>query len=319
MKKIFTIIATLVVALAMTFTLAGCGSDSVSEVIKVGALNGPTGMGMVQMMDQTDKYDIKTFESPDEATGKIISGELDVAAVPSNVASVLYNKTQGKVVAVSPITLGVLYVLENGEETVKTAKDLKGKTLYASGKGGAPEYILQTVLEDAGLKMSDVNVKWLANHSDAQQTFLKTKGSIALLPEPFVTITEAKVKTVRTALDMNKLWKDATGQDLPMGVLVAQKSFAEDRSSDLDILISDYAASVDFVNNSPADAAKKIAEWGFIPKEKIAEKAIPSCNIVFYEDAAESRDVIETFNKTLFDINPKAVGGTLPGDDFYRK
>lgn len=318
-KKVVTLVAALAAAMIMPLYFTGCGDADVTEVVKVGALNGPTGMGMVQLMNQTDRYDVKTFESPDELTGKIISGELDVATVPSNVAAVLYNKTHGKITAISPVTLGVLYLLENGTENVKTAEDLAGKTIYASGKGSTPEYILQIVLEDAGMKMSDVKVKWLSNHSDAQQSFLKKKGSLALLPEPFVTITETKVKTVKTALDMNRLWKEATGYDLSMSILVAQKSFAEERIGDIDILIDDYDTSVKFVNENPAEAAKKIAEWGFIADEKIAEKAIPNCNIVFFSDATESREIIETFNETLYEMNPKAVGGTLPGDDFYRK
>jgi len=187
MKNIKKIVA---VAMALVLTVsvfAGCKSDvpdTVTETVNVAALNGPTGMGMVQLMDMPDKYNVETYQAPTDTNAKFIKGEIDVAAVPSNMAAVLYNKTEGNVVAVSPIALGVLYILGNDED-VDSVAELRGKTIVASGKGGTPEYVLQKVLEDAGLTIyEDVNVEWLSNHSEVNTKLLAQEDTIAMIPEP---------------------------------------------------------------------------------------------------------------------------------------
>lgn len=323
MKKLKKITAILMVLVLAVGALAGCGNDvptTVTEIVNVGALNGPTGMGMVQLMDMTDKYEVTTYQAPTDVTAKIIKGELDVAAVPSNLASVLYNKTEGEVVAVSPIALGVLYILGNDED-VDSVADLKGKTIVASGQGGTPEYVLQKVLENAGLTLyEDVQVQWLANHAEVNSKLLTEEDTLAMIPEPFVsTALSAGNDDVEIVFDMNKLWKEATGEELPMGVLVARKSFVTERENDLKVLLNDLQASVDFVNDSPEEAAKLIVEKGFIGKEDIAKAAIPNCNIVLYtgDEAENGKAILKTFNDTLFEMNPASVGGKLPSDDLY--
>lgn len=323
MKKLKKVIAVVLVVVMALGTFAACGNDvptTVTEVVNVGALNGPTGMGMVQLMDMTDKYNVSTYQAPTDVTAKIIKGELDVAAVPSNLASVLYNKTEGEVVAVSPIALGVLYILGNDVD-VDTVADLEGKTIIASGQGGTPEYVLQKVLENAGLTIyEDVQVQWLANHAEVNTKLLTQEDAIAMIPEPFVSTALAAGKDdVEVVFDMNKLWEDATGEELPMGVLVARKAFVEERENDLTVLLNDLQASVDFVNESPEEAAKLIVEKGFIGKEPIAQAAIPNCNIVLYtgDNAEEGKVILKTFNETLFEMNKASVGGVLPGDELY--
>lgn len=322
-KKIVVLALVMLMASAM---LAGCGGgdsdvpETVSEIVNVAALNGPTGMGMVQLMDMTDKYAGETYQSPTDVTAKLIKGEVDVAALPSNMAAVLYNKTEGQVVAVSPIALGVLHILGNNVD-VTDASQLKGQTVVASGQGGTPEYVLQKVVEAAGLKLyEDVQVEWLANHAEVNTKLLSQEGTIAMIPEPFVSTALAAGKDgVAEVFDMNTLWKDATGQELPMGVLVARKAFVEEKGDDLKVLLNDLKSSVDFVNGSPEEAAQLIVEKGFIGKAEIAEAAIPNCHIVLYagDKASEGAEILKTFNQTLFEMNPQAVGGKLPGDDLY--
>lgn len=323
LKKIVVLALVMLMAFAM---LAGCGGgdsdvpETVSEIVNVAALNGPTGMGMVQLMDMTDKYAVETYQSPTDVTAKLIKGEVDVAALPSNMAAVLYNKTEGQVVAVSPIALGVLHILGNNVD-ITDASQLKGKTVVASGQGGTPEYVLQKVVEAAGLKLyEDVQVEWLANHAEVNAKLLSQEGTIAMIPEPFVSTALAAGKDgVAEVFDMNTLWKDATGQELPMGVLVARKAFVEEKGDDLKVLLNDLQGSVDFVNGSPAEAAQLIVEKGFIGKAEIAEASIPNCHIVLYagDKASEGAEILKTFNQTLFEMNPQAVGGKLPGDDLY--
>lgn len=320
----------LLLILVLAFTLmTGCAAEerqdaevppTVSAVVNVAALNGPTGMGMVKLMDMTDKYAITTYQAPTDIAPKLISGEVDVAALPSNMAAVLYNKTEGQIVAVSPIALGVLYILGNNAD-VSEPKDLAGKTIYASGQGGTPEYVLQKVLENAGLAIDkDVKVQWLASHADVNQKLLSEDGAIAMIPEPFVsTALAAGNENVSQLFDLNVLWTEATGQALPMGVLVARKAFIEEREDDLKVLLNDYADSVEFVNGFPEDAAKLIVEKGFLGKEEIAKTAIPKCRIVLYagNDAKEGTEILKTFNETLFDMEPASVGGKLPNEDLY--
>ena len=321
MKKILTL--GLILAMALTMFTA-CSSEevpsTVSQTVNIAALNGPTGMAMVDLMDMEDKYAITTYQAPTDITAKIINGEVDVAAVPSNLAAVLYNKTEGDIVAVSPIALGMLQILGNNAD-VQEVSDLAGKTIIASGQGGTPEYVLQKVLQDNGLTIyEDVNVQWVANHSEVNTQLLSQEGTIAMIPEPFVSTALAQGQEGVTKLfDLNELWEDATGQQLPMGVLVATRSFAEDRSDDLKVLLSDLQASVDYVNDSPAEAAKAIVEHGFIGDEAIAEAAIPNCHIVLYtgDNAAEGIEMLKTFNQTLYDMDPASVGGALPDENLY--
>ena len=321
MKKILTL--GLILAMALTMFTA-CSSEevpsTVSQTVNIAALNGPTGMAMVDLMDMEDKYAITTYQAPTDITAKIINGEVDVAAVPSNLAAVLYNKTEGDIVAVSPIALGMLQILGNNAD-VQEVSDLAGKTIIASGQGGTPEYVLQKVLQDNGLTIyEDVNVQWVANHSEVNTQLLSQEGTIAMIPEPFVSTALAQGQEGVTKLfDLNELWEEATGQQLPMGVLVATRSFAEERSDDLKVLLSDLQASVDYVNDSPAEAAKAIVEHGFIGDEAIAEAAIPNCHIVLYtgDNAAEGIEMLKTFNQTLYDMDPASVGGALPAENLY--
>ena len=321
-KKVLAIVLSLALILALG---TGCGqakdeaTSTVSEIVEIATLNGPTGMGMAKLMDLTDKYNITTYQAPTDITPKLISGEVDVAALPSNMAAVLYNKTQGEIVAISPIALGVLYILGNDVE-LTSISDLEGKIIYASGQGGTPEYVLQKVLETAGLDPEDVTVKWLANHADVNQKLLSEEGTIAMVPEPFVsTALAAGNGAVTQVFDMNAEWQNATGQELPMGVLVARKDFVTERQADLEVLLADYEDSVTFVNGDADEAAAFIVEKGFIAREEIAKSAIERCKIVLYAGAnsSEGIDILKTFNETLYEMEPASVGGTLPDDELY--
>lgn len=327
-KQLFSLLLVLLLTASL---LTGCGDStadegqsdadgSVTSVIHVAALNGPTGMGMVKLMDMTDKYEVTAYQAPTDIAPKLINGEVDVAAMPSNMAAVLYNKTEGQIKAISPIALGVLYILGNNAEVTEIG-DLAGKTIVASGQGGTPEYVLQKVLEHAGLAIDkDVKVEWLASHADVNTKLLSEEGTIAMIPEPFVSAAlAAGGESAAQLFDLNALWQEATGQELPMGVLIARKAFVEEREADLKVLLADYQTSVDFVNNTPAEAAEAIASKGFIGKAAIAEAAIPNCHIVLYsgEKKEEGAAMLKTFNETLFAMEPASVGGSLPGDDLY--
>lgn len=345
MRRIAVILMILVM---VVFALAGCGQEqSAGEVVNVAVLNGPTGMGAVQLMDMTEKYNVQTYETPTDIAPKLISGEVDVAALPSNMAAVLYNKTGGKVVAVTPVTLGVLYILENraGGEAKNTAgetkseagiediRELRGRTIVSSGQGGTPEYVLQKILEEEGLSLGeDVQVQWLASHADVLQKLLSQPGTIAMIPEPFVSAAlikgnaESGKSSVKVLFDVNRLWQFVEGEELPMGELVARADFTEKRAGDLDIFLADLKASVEFVNAGSKQAVQLIVDKGFMDNADIAKAAIPGCRLICLggdADAAEElergAEMLKVFNRTMFEIDPEAVGGSLPGEDLYYK
>ncbi len=331
-KKFTIAIAMLLIISILAFT--GCGSGEaepqgepepveISSPIIVAVMNGPTGMGMVDLMGN-ENYNIEVFQAPTDAVPKIISGEIDVACLPSNMASVLYNKTEGQVVCVSPMVMGMLQILGNNVEISEVA-DLKGQTIVSAGQGGTPEYVLQYILEANGLKMGeDVNVEWLASHADVNQKLLSEEGTIAMVPEPFVSTAIAQgAGAVKGLFNMGEIWEVTTGQGLPMGVLVARRDFAENRGSDLKAMLVDLKASIDDVNTASDEVSQKIVDAGFLGNADITKAAIPNCNLCLFSEAdgeysfSAGADMMKTFNETLFNLNPQAVGGALPGDDLY--
>ena len=314
MKK-FKRLISLVLVTAMAFVLASCGSKELSDTIRVGALNGPTGMGMVNLMDE-ELIDLTTYQAADEVVQKLVSDDIDIAAVPSNLASVLYNKTDGQIVALTTICSGVLYLVENGNE-VDDLDDLEGKTIYASGKGGTPEYVLSILLEEEGLTIGeDVQVQWLDAHADVAQMLLQNSGAVALLPEPFVSNVTSKSDAVKVAVDLNEEWTDEFEQSLPMGVLIAKKSFVEERADDVAIFLEKVSDSVDAVNTASDEIAEKIVDAGFLADVEIAKSAIPRCNISCMSPE-DSQATLSAFFNVLYKFAPQSVGGALPGDDIY--
>lgn len=318
MKKLVSMLLALTLVLVM-----GCAQaeDSTSETaVRIGALKGPTAMGMAQMLkdtaDGSTNYQFTLAGAPDEITALLVKGELDVAAVPSNLASVLYNNTNGGVKVAMINTLGVLYVVETGD-TVNSVADLKGRTIYSSGKGATPEYSLDYILEQNGISPeTDVTVEFKTEHTELAAALQSGAADLAVLPEPFVTTVLAGNENARVALSLNDEWdKVSDGSGMITGVLVVRSEFAEQNPEALDSLLAAYEQSVNFVNENPAEAAAIIEENGII-KAAVAEKAIPKCNIVFIS-GNEMRTKLEGFLNVLFSMNPKAVGGALPGDDFY--
>ena len=295
--------------------------------VRTSALKGPTAMGLVEFMSLADAgelsdndYQFQIVASPDEVTPLISKGEVDIAAVPANLASVLYNKTEGGVRVIAINTLGVLYICELGD-TVHSVADLKGKTIYASGKGSTPEYGLAYVLEKNGLVVgTDVQIEWKSEHAECVQALATSSGpAVAMLPQPFVTTAQAQNDKIRVALDLTEEWDRVQMGDekssMITGVAIVRSAFADENPEVLDAFIGHYVDSVDFVNNNVADAAELVGSYDIVPAA-VAEKAIPECNIVCVtgEDMAEQ---LSGYLAVLADQNAKAVGGALPGEDFY--
>lgn len=336
-------------ALVMCLTLAACGGKEgetpaeESVNVRVAALKGPTAMGMVKLMSDyapveealEDKENVvtagggNTYEftlaaSADEVSPKLMQGELDIACVPANLASVLYNRTDGGIVTLAVNTLGVLYIVENGN-SVQSMADLAGRTIVASGKGSTPEYALRYLLTENGLNPdADVVVDWKSEHSECVAALASGAATVALLPQPFVTVAQSKMPDLRVALDLTEEWdKLDNGSALLTGVVVARKDFVEEHPTAVATFLEDYGASVSWVNENTADAAELIAGYGIVDSAAVAEKALPYCNIVCIT-GAEMKEKLSGYLQVLFDADPASVGADpadestgLPGDDFY--
>ena len=310
------------------------GTEADIAHFRIAALKGPTAMGLVELMSLSDTanemmegkenvvstgntYEFTLAGSADEVTPALIKGDLDMACVPANLAAVLYGKTNGAVEVLAVNTLGVLYIVENGE-TVQSMADLKGQTIVAAGKGSTPEYALRYLLTENGIDPDkDVTIDWKSEHSECVAALASGQASIALLPQPFVTVAQTKIEGLRMALDLTAEWdKLDNGSGLITGVIVARRDVVEANPGAVDSFLQNYAASVEWVNANNADAAQLIAEYGIIEAAPVAEKALPYCNIVCLT-GGEMKDKLSGYLKVLSEAEPSSVGGTLPGDDFY--
>ncbi|MBR6270836.1 MAG: ABC transporter substrate-binding protein [Lachnospiraceae bacterium] len=341
MKKFYRLLS-VILAAAMLLSFSACGSEeettgaqseapsdvSTEEasvpvektVIKVAALKGPTAMGMVQLMDDTDSYEFTLAGAVDEVTPLVAKGEVDIAAVPANLASVLYNNLEGKVAVIAVNTLGVLYIVDHGA-AVSSVADLKGKTIYASGQGATPEYALNYILQGNGIDpKKDVTIEWKSEHAECVSALMNDAEGIAMLPQPFVTTAQMKDEAVHISLDLNEEWdkvQTAAGKPggLLTGVAIVRKEFAEAHPEELQSFMAAYAQSVEFVNSNNAEAAALIGAKDIVP-EGVALKALPYCNIVCIT-GDEMKEMLSEYLGVLFEQNPKAVGGQLPDYDFY--
>ena len=322
MKKAISLI--LVLAL-LVMAFAGCSAPQAEEedvTIRIGGLKGPTSMGLVKLMEDNEtgeaknSYEFTIAGSADEVTPKLVQGELDIVAVPANLASVLYQNTDGAVQLLAINTLGVIYIVEKGE-TINSVADLAGKTIYATGKGSTPEYALRYILSENGVDPdTDVTIEWKSEPTEVVSTLAAEDGGIAMLPQPYVTVAQGSVEGLRIAIDLTEAW-DAleNGSMLLTGVLVVRKDFADAHPQAIADFLEEYQASTEYVNENNADAAQLIEKFDIV-KADVAEKALPYCNIT-YIAGADMVEPMDGYLQVLFDQNAESVGGALPGDDFY--
>lgn len=314
MKKLLAMMMTLCLVLSLA------SFASAEDAINVYALKGPTGMGLVKVMnDNEGAYNFTLAGAPDEVVAAVVSGNAQIAAVPTNLAATLYNKTNGNVQLVALNTLGVLHIVTNNPE-IDSLDDLKGKTLWATGQGSTPEYVLNYILEAAGLA-NDVTVEYKAEHAELATLAAAGTVEVAMLPEPHVTSVLNQNADFRIALDVTELFNQYSAEKgenavLSMGSVIVNKEWAAANSDKLAEFMAAYAASVEFVNSDLDAASQMVEAQGIIPKAAVAKKAIPNCHIVFVT-GEEMKSQIAPFFQVLFNANPKSVGGAMPAEDFY--
>lgn len=317
------------IAIAMAFTMLLClfackkTDDSSAEKtdVRVMTLKGPTGIGMAKLMADNDakiaknNYTFTLTSVPADVSAAVIGGNFDIAAVPVNLAAVLYNKGADiEFLAVN--TLGVLYILENGD-TIKSVEDLRGKKLYATGQGSTPQYVLEYVLEKNGIKVGeDITIEYLEEHAALASQLAAGSVSIGMLPEPNVTSAMMASSSLRIALDLTEEFGKVSESTLVQGVIIASKSFVKAHPDAVKSFMSEYEASVSYVNSDIESAAAYCETYEIVPKAAVAKKAIPNCNICF-KSGDEGKALMKNMLSMLFDANPASVGGKLPDESFY--
>lgn len=315
-KKIMTLVAA-----AVTASMIAGGAVSIpgaEETVRVGSLKGPTSMGLVRMMDEEKDDNTYSFEmaaAADEIAGKFTSGDLDIALVPANMASILYNKTKGNVQVIDINTLGVLYVVTS-DDSITGIADLKGKTVYSTGKGQTPEYVLNYLLDANGLSQDDVTVEYKSEPTEVVSALTQTEGTVGILPQPFATAACKQNENLKEVYDLTEEW-DKTGKGtLVTGVTIAKKDYIQENPEVVDDFLDEHEDSIEFANENTSEAAELVAAAGIVEKAPVAEAAIPKCNLK-YLDEEEMKTALSGYLEVLMDQNPESVGGTLPGDDFY--
>ncbi len=295
-------------------------SEPVVE-INIAVLSGPTGVGASKLMNDNaegknqNKYNFTVETENTNVTSGLMSGDYDIAMVATNVAANLYNKSQSiQIAAIN--TLGVLSIINCTDEEIATVEDLKGKTIYSPGKGANPEYVINHILKSNGLTVgTDVFVEFAA--ADEIIAKMVSEGGICMLPQPAATTLLTKAENAKEAIVISDEWdKLDNGSRLSMGCVVVRKEFAQAHPEAVEKFLTEYAASIEFVNENPAEASAMIVEQGIIGNAKIAEKAIPKCNLVCIT-GEEIKPAIENYYQVLFDANPDSIGGAVPADEFY--
>ena len=329
MKKTVSLLLALIFILAL-FT--SCAQNKVVEndnsaaepvTVRLGGLKGATTIGMLHLLDSAEKgetendYAYTLAAAADELSPLLVKGELDVIAAPVNLASVLYNNTEGKVRFAAVNTLGVLYVVEKDGESVQSVADLAGKTIYATGKGTIPEYSLRYLLTQNGIDPdTDVTIEWKSEPTEIVALMKEDKASVAMLPQPFVTVAQTQVENLRVALDLTEQWDMLeNGSMFVTAGLIVRSAFIEEHPEEFRKFMEEYKNSTEFCKENVENIASLCEEYDII-KAPIAQKAIPYCNITFIE-GEEMAKAAEGYLRVLFEQNPASIGGAMPDEDFY--
>ena len=336
MKKVRAIVS-LLLALTLALSLTACGGQANSEPkqpdtqeeltaaeINLYVLSGPTGIGAMNLWAAADAgetentYHITMPGANDEVVAALSNGEADIAAVATNLAATLYNKTDGGVTVLAVNTLGVLSLLSNGQE-VNAVSDLKGKTIYAPGQGANPEYILRYVLTGNGLDPDkDVTLRFVGEGSELLTVWQSDPEAVIMAPQPVATSILMQNENARTLFDMTEEWDKIAGGDstLMMGCVIVRNEFLQANPGAVELFLQEYAASIEKAQFDVEGTAALCEQYGLIPKAALAQKAIPSCGLTFVT-GAEMKTGLSGYLQVMFDANPKSVGGALPGDNFY--
>lgn len=321
LKKILALAATAALTLGL---LTGCGQQEEPTTVRIGGLKGPTSMGLVFLQEQAENgqakqaYEFTMAAAADELLPLMIKGELDIVLIPANVASVLYGKTEGGISVLNINTLGVLYMV-SGDDSIDSMESLRGRTIYLTGKGTTPDYVLQYLLTSNGIDVSECTLEYRSEATEVAALLAEQPQAIGLLPQPFVTVACAQNEELKVVLDMNEQWNLVQGEggsSMVTGVTVVRNDFLQEHPEAVAAFMTEHASSVRAIQEDPDKGAELVVAAGIIAKEPIARKAIPQCNITCI-DGENMRQALSGYLQVLYDLDPQAVGGALPEESFY--
>lgn len=324
--KIFRKTKVLCLLLAGILLFGGCGGKNGSKTadFNVGALKGPTTIGLLRLMEKAENnetentYSFTMAVGADELTPLLIQGELDMALIPANVAAVVYNRTQGGICVVDINTLGVLYIV-SGDEGIGTFEDLKGKTIYLTGRGTTPDYALQYLLSANGINLNEVTLEYRSEATEIAALLAENPEDIAVLPQPFVTVACAQNEQLAIRVSLSEEWESVQGEGgsrLVTGVTVVRREFLEENPEAVNLFLTEHGESAGYTETNLDETAALCVKAEIIANENVAKKAIPYCNITCIT-GEEMKQALSGYLESLYELNPESVGGSLPGDDFY--
>ena len=309
---------------SQTASSTGDASSDSYELPDFMVLSGPTGVGAAKLMAdneaaaQEDKVLASAVVEADNqvVSSALINGDADIAAVATNVAANLVNKNEGSIQVLAVNTLGVLYILEKGDAVTSMA-DLAGKTVYATGEGANPQYVLNYLLTENGVDPADVDIQWMTAQEVTAQ-MVSSEDGICMLPVPAATALMIQDAGVRQALSLTDEWSKVSDGQLAMGCIVARTDYIEENPLGVENFLAAYEDSIEYMSNPDNldDAAELVAQYGITANAAIAKAAIPQCNLT-YLAGDEMKTVLETYYQVLFAADPASIGGALPYDSFY--
>lgn len=300
------------------------GSQDACDV-NVGLIMGPPSMGMGWFINEAKEgntYNNLNFEvggvDYTALASKFNTGDYDIIHCPSNVGAILYNNEDLKedAVVIDIGNLGLLYVMTT-DPSVKSMQDLQGRNVYSIGEGGPPEYTMGYLLEQEGL--DNVNMSFKSTPFEVLNLLQDEENSIALLPQPFVEVAKLLVPGIYTPIDITEEWNSLnleSGAESVTTITIVRKSFLEEHEEAVVEYLNMCKKSVDYCLENPKEAADWTDEFETFLNGEVAEAAVPYVNMCAIT-GQEMKDKLSGFLQIMYDYNPDAVGGAMPGDDFY--
>ena len=324
MKKIVSLTLVVILLMGVITLFSACGQNSggqeKSDTIKISVLNGTTGFGIAQLMAKNEenktlnKYDITVETNASLVTSALIAGTIDMAALPTNAAANVYNVTNGGVQIIAINTLGVLYLLEKGQN-VTNLEDLNGKTVYVPAQN--PTFIAKYIFNSPELENVTLDSTTYSTPEALKNAVVAGVVDYAILPQPIVTAVTSANKDQRVAFNLTQEWNKIEGSgQLVQGCIVARTEFIENNKDEVDAFLSEYEESINYLSTNVDEAAKMIVKYGIFANENVAKKAIPECNVVFMK-GDEMKSAMSAFVRVMYSVAPQSIGNAIPNDDFY--